>query len=98
MSIFKTKKSYVIETTCKLIPDVRKFIKENAIAGIEPDVRYRGSLLADDFYERPVRITFVSYVKKEDMRSKLIKAFAADYNLSIRRKLTFVYEKEEVES
>lgn len=95
MSIFKTKREYIVETTRCANREMQEFIRKYAIEGSGYDTHVYGSLFQDDYN---VRYTFVTRMKKKDIDAKLIEAFEANYNVNIRRELAFVYKKNEEES
>lgn len=94
MNIFKTKKQYVIESVRNANEDIQKFIRETGVEGSGYDTHVYGSILQDNYH---VKYTFVSYMKKKDMHSKMVEAFGNKYKLSIRNTMAFVFEKENEE-
>lgn len=92
MSIFKTKKEYVVVTDMATNGAVREFAEKHCADGCEIDVHVHGCLLEGD---NLVTITFKSDEEESIIYSELIDTFWTNYRLAMRRKLIFVFKKEE---
>lgn len=92
MSIFKTKKEYVVVTDMATNGAVRDFAEKHCAEGCEVDVHVHGCLLEGD---NLVTITFKSDEEEAILYSAMVDEFFANYRLAMRRKLTFVFKKEE---
>ena len=92
MSIFNKMKEYVIVTDMATNREVQAFANEHCADGCEIDVHVTGSLLEGG---NSVTVTFVSEEDAAMMRTYLENAFKANYELNIRRKLIFVFKKEQ---
>ena len=92
MGIFNKKKEYIIVTNRSLVRDVREFAEKHCTEGYEIDVHVHGCLMEDD---NLVTITFESIEEEAIVYSELIDKFWTNYRLAIRRKLIFVFNKEE---
>lgn len=90
--IFKRTKEYVIVTNRDLVRDVREFAEKHCAEGCEVDIHVHGCLLEDD---NLVTITFESEEDIVNMIPNMFDAFWDNYKLAIRRKLIFVFKKEE---
>lgn len=95
--IFKIKKEYTVITDMPSNRAVQEFAKKYCPEKSDIDVHVHGCLLEGN---NLVTITFKTNEEPVLVYSDLIDTFWTDYRLAIRRKLIFVYEKEneEVES
>ena len=92
MSIFTKKREYSIVTNMKVVSAVRDFADKHCAEGCEVDTHVHGCLLEDN---NLVTITFKTDMEESLMFSDLVDEFFKDYRLAIRRKLIFVFDKEE---
>ena len=92
MSIFKTKKEYVVVTDMATNGAVREFAEKHCADGCEIEIHAHGCLLDED---NLVEVKFTSTDKKDIIHSGLKDLFGENYRLDIRRKLIFVLDKEE---
>ena len=92
MSIFNTKREYSIVTNMDTNEIVRKFAEEHSAEGCEVDVHVHGCLLEGN---NLVTITFKTDMEEALLFTDMVDAFNEQYKLAIRRKLIFVFNKEE---
>ena len=92
MSIFNTKKEYSIVTNMDTNEIVRKFAEEHSAEGCGVDVHVHGCLLEGN---NLVTITFKTDMEEALLFTDMVDVFNEQYKLAIRRKLIFVFNKEE---
>ena len=92
MSIFTKKREYSIITNMKVVSAVRDFADKHCAEGCEVDTHVHGCLLEDN---NLVTITFKAAEEEALLFSDLVDEFFKDYRFAIRRKLIFVFDKEE---
>ena len=92
MSILTKKREYSIVTNMKVVSAVRDFADKHCAEGCEVDTHVHGCLLEDN---NLVTITFKTDMEEALLFSDLVDEFSKDYRLAIRRKLIFVFDKEE---
>ena len=92
MSMFNKKKEYSIVTNMAVNAVVRDFAEKHCADECEVDTHVHGCLLEDD---NLVTITFKTDVEESLLICDLIDTFAKEYKLAIRRKLIFVFKKDE---
>lgn len=92
MSIFTKKREYSIITNMKVVSAVRDFADKHCAEGYEVDAHVHGCLLEDN---NLVTITFKTDMEEALLFSDLVDEFFKDYRFAIRRKLIFVFDKEE---
>ena len=92
MSLFTKKREYNIVTNMKVVNVVQEFVDAHCADGYEVDTYVHGCLLDDD---NLVTITFKTDTEEALLFSDLVKEFFKDYKFAIRRKLIFVFNKEE---
>ena len=92
MSIFTKKREYSIITNVKVASVVRDFADKHCAEGCEVDTHVHGCLLEDN---NLVTITFKTNTEEALLFSDLVDEFFKNYRFAIRRKLIFVFDKEE---
>ena len=92
MGIFNKKKEYIVVTDLATNEAVRKFAEEHCAEGCEIDIHVHGCLLEGN---NLVTITFESDQEEATVYSEMIDTFWTNYRLAMRRKLIFVFKKEE---
>ena len=92
MSIFTKKKEYRIITNMKVVNAVQDFAEKHCAEGCEVDTHIHGCLLEDN---NLVTIAFKTDMEEALLFSDLVDEFFKDYRFAIRRKLIFVFDKEE---
>ena len=92
MSIFTKKREYSIVTNMKTVNAVREFADKHCAEGYEVDTHVHGCLLEEN---NLVTVTFTTFVEEALLFSDLVHEFFKNYRFAIRRKLIFVFDKEE---
>ena len=92
MSIFTKNRVYRIITNMKVVSAVRDFADKHCTEGYEVDIHVHGCLLEDN---NLVTVTFKTDMEEAMLFSDLVDTFFKDYRFAIRRKLIFVFDKEE---
>ena len=92
MNIFTKKREYSIITNMKVVNAVRDFAEKHCAEGYEVDAHVHGCLLEDN---NLVTITFKTDMEEAMLFTDMVDEFFKDYRFAIRRKLIFVFDKEE---
>ena len=92
MNIFTKKREYSIITNMKVMNAVKDFAEKHCAEGYEVDTHVHGCLLENN---NLVTITFKTDMEEAMLFTDMVDEFFKDYRFAIRRKLIFVFDKEE---